>query len=525
MNTAWTLFRNITSNWIGFLVHALVTFFLTPYVLHSLGDSRYGAWSLIVGLTGYYGLLDLGFRSGLTWYLSRHLATRDYDGLNRGASTGIVALWACGLLVLLSSVGLAAFTPILFNVPEDLHREVSVAILINGAGMALQFVFFLYSAIFTACQRYDLSNAIGIPTRIIGALVTFAVLSHGGGLIEFSAAQVIVNTLDYVIRWRVALHLLPDLKLSLRAATWRSCWDFLSFGLWNVLIAGSARLISYTDAIVIGLFFPPAAIARFALASALSEYFQQVFRPIGQVFFPTVVHCEARGDNKELAELYLLGTRLLATLSGPAAVLAFVLADDFYSLWIGRMYLLNDSWSVSVLFRILVIAGALNAVQRVGYQVFLGKRCQRQLAMLFLGEGVANLALSLFLVPRLGLIGAALGTLFPGILFQACLQPLLVCRMLQLSVRTYLRVLFMRPLLVTVVISALSFTLKSLLPVDGWASFFYVSLIAAVGAGIVIARCGLSRMERQTIVRSVYRRWHNPKGNALYDVVPAASTD
>src|ERR1017187_8462940 len=97
------LIKNIVSNWCGFAVHALVTFFLTPFVLTSLGDTRYGIWALVNGLTGYYGLLDLGLRSGLTQYLTRHLANRDFRAINETVSSAMVALGACGGLIALAS--------------------------------------------------------------------------------------------------------------------------------------------------------------------------------------------------------------------------------------------------------------------------------------------------------------------------------------------------------------------------------------------------------------------------------------
>jgi len=36
-----------------------------------------------VSVTGYYGLLDLGIRGGLTQYITRHLATGDVERMNR----------------------------------------------------------------------------------------------------------------------------------------------------------------------------------------------------------------------------------------------------------------------------------------------------------------------------------------------------------------------------------------------------------------------------------------------------------
>ena len=116
---------NVFSNWTGYAVQVAVTFFLTPLVVGSLGDARYGVWILLSGLTGYYGLLDLGFRAGLTQYLTRHLATKQYDKLNQTASTGFVALACCGLLILLATVLLSWFAPHMFRLAPEHAREFS----------------------------------------------------------------------------------------------------------------------------------------------------------------------------------------------------------------------------------------------------------------------------------------------------------------------------------------------------------------------------------------------------------------
>src|SRR5215467_13756276 len=95
-NLSW----NIVSNWAGYVVQVVIAFLLTPYILHFLGETRYGIWALVMGLTGYYGLLDLGISAGITQYLTRYIAMKDIDGLNRTASTGVIALSCCGMFVM-----------------------------------------------------------------------------------------------------------------------------------------------------------------------------------------------------------------------------------------------------------------------------------------------------------------------------------------------------------------------------------------------------------------------------------------
>ena len=55
--TAKKFLRNILSSVSGYAVTVLVALFLSPFVVHSLGDESYGLWVLVVSLTGYYGLL------------------------------------------------------------------------------------------------------------------------------------------------------------------------------------------------------------------------------------------------------------------------------------------------------------------------------------------------------------------------------------------------------------------------------------------------------------------------------------
>src|SRR5262245_32400653 len=160
---------------------------MTPFVLHTLGDARYGVWLFMMGLTGYYGLLDVGFRSGLTQYLPRYLALRDFEKLNRTASTGFAALLVCGSVVLVACLALSALVPMLFKkVPVELMWDFRLGIIILGVSAAAQLAFAPFSAVFSATQRHDISGAIGIVTRLVQAGLILFVLSRGAGLVGLS---------------------------------------------------------------------------------------------------------------------------------------------------------------------------------------------------------------------------------------------------------------------------------------------------------------------------------------------------
>src|SRR5207245_8532615 len=99
--------KNVGSGWLSLLVHLAVGFFLSPFILHRLGDDAFGLWVLILSLTGYYGLFDLGIRSSIIRYVAKYAATRDYGRLARLISTSLFS-YGCLAAALLLLTGLGS---------------------------------------------------------------------------------------------------------------------------------------------------------------------------------------------------------------------------------------------------------------------------------------------------------------------------------------------------------------------------------------------------------------------------------
>ena len=59
------MIRNVLSNWVALVVTAVISFVLTPILVHGLGHFYYGLWILVGSLVDYFGLLDVGIRTTL----------------------------------------------------------------------------------------------------------------------------------------------------------------------------------------------------------------------------------------------------------------------------------------------------------------------------------------------------------------------------------------------------------------------------------------------------------------------------
>ena len=63
--------RSVVSNWLAMAASMAVAFFLSPFLVHRLGNAAYGVWILAISSVQYFGLLDLGMRSSVLRYVSK----------------------------------------------------------------------------------------------------------------------------------------------------------------------------------------------------------------------------------------------------------------------------------------------------------------------------------------------------------------------------------------------------------------------------------------------------------------------
>ncbi|WP_147871168.1 lipopolysaccharide biosynthesis protein [Stieleria maiorica] len=501
------LSRNILSNWMAYVVQVAITFFLTPFVLHQIGDARYGVWTIVISITGYYGVLDLGLRAGMTQYITRYFSKGDFERMNRAASSGFTLHLGCAACALVVTLATAVVAPLCFSFPPEVQAESVWCVLILGCSTAIQLLLFPFSVALTARQRFDLITAASLFSRIVSATATVLLLLSGYGLIGVCAAGAAGNLLDYALRWAIGRRVLPELAISLRLASWDSCRECMTFGFWSALLAVSHLVISFSDALVIGLFMPVSAIAYFALANNLMKYFANIFVPVSQVFYPAATDLDAHDDLRGLQAMYLKGTRMLSLVAISAALITGLWASDFYRLWVGDRYVHTDSYhSVALLFQILLVGALFTAGTGIGSKILLGRRRFKGLTWLMLVEGALNLLISVALIRPLGLLGVAIGTTLPAVLCRGIAHPIIVCGNLQLRFKDYSRQILWPAVIVAGVLTPMVAAVHHVTAKSNWTEMVFGGILATAIAAVMIGGFGLNTSDRQRYLFPTLRR-------------------
>lgn len=499
MGTANTILRNVASNWIGFAVSALLTLILTPYVLHSLGASRYGIWAITASVIGYYGLLDFGIRGAINQYLTRFIAVGDHKAASECLSTAVAVLAgvaaACGLI----TVVVAHVAPQALNLPADAHDEAFWTIMIVGLTSSVQLVAFPFMSVFVATQRFDYANAIGVSTRLASALLVFAALENGYGLIGVSAATCSANLLDYGVRWLVARRLAPFLKLSVHGVSRTRLRELGGFGIWTFLLSVNSTLYQHAQPLIIGLLMPISAVGHYALAVGLIQQIVGVLAPIGQVIYPAATSLHARAGN--LRRLYHDGARLMMLVMICVVLIAAVWAEDFYRLWLGERFIRESPYpSLALLLQLLLLSVVTNYTSNVAAQLLMGAGHVRPFSLLLLIGSALNLGLCLLLVGPYGLVGIAIATVVASVVIDLIAVPVLLQMKLGLSVADFARSACGRPLAVGCLLAIVLTGISSLGRATGWTELIVQGACAVLAAALLVIGIGIRGTERERFI-------------------------
>src|SRR5947209_15992000 len=131
--------KNVASSWGGLAVNIAVGFFLSPFILHHLGDEAFGLWVLIFSLTGYYGIFDFGIRSSLIRYVSKFQAVGDKEGLARLVNTSLFTYTCVGFVLVVPTVVGALYVDRLFHIPPGFFKDAQILFLMVGLSLAIGF--------------------------------------------------------------------------------------------------------------------------------------------------------------------------------------------------------------------------------------------------------------------------------------------------------------------------------------------------------------------------------------------------
>jgi len=427
-----SLVMNAASNWAALAVNMVTGFFLTPFIIHYVGKSDYGIWTLVISIVGYYGLLGMGVSSAITPYTARYIGQKDWQALNALVNTALTFFMSIGAIALIASFALAAPLASFFNVSPDRFLAFQYTMWLAGLATAIGFPQNVCVSVCYGHENYVASNFVSIGAALMRAGLTVWLLLKGYGLLGAALAVVASETLSLVANAVLCRIVAKHVKLRFFSVSRRMLRILLIYGGAAMVIAISNTLRFQIDSAVIGKFLGMESIAVYGIAALLMQYFCKAVREALKVLKPRFAGLYGSGRKEELQQTLFRSTKLASAFAFGGAALLIVFGRHLIHLWVGTKF--TDA--APVLY-VLVGALAFEMAQNPGINVLFAVDRIRLLAVLWLVEALFNVSLSLLLVGPFGIIGVALGTAIPCVILKLLVLPYLITRAASVSLTKY----------------------------------------------------------------------------------------
>ena len=423
--------RHTGWNLLGVVLPFAVGLFAIPVLTRELGPARFGVLGLAWMLLEYFSLFDAGLGRATIRAVASERELLQRDGGEARARSAARALSATvtaavTLQVLLGAIAglvFAALAPViverLLKVPPAIADESVQAMRILAMTVPLLMFGLALRGLLEAAERFDMSNAIRMPlsagTFIVPALMAVA----GGDLPELLLALFVLRAAGTAAQLFAVHRALPALRWR-RPREWDTLRELLAFGGWVAVSNFVSPLLIYLDRIVVGAMLGVVALGYYTAPFEASLRLLVIPAALVTTLYPMASALISNGDVDGMRRLYAGAVRaLIVSLLGITAV-GVVLAPDLLRLWLGAAYAERSA----VALQILCIGVFVNAIGHVPFAFLQAAGRPELMARFHILELALHIPLTLWMVSRFGIAGAAIAwtvraVLDAGLVFTA----------------------------------------------------------------------------------------------------------
>jgi O-antigen/teichoic acid export membrane protein len=298
-------------------------------------------------------------------------------------------------------------------------------------------------------------------------------LKSGQGIVVLAVWELLVTIIFNLALMGICVRIYRELRISFRFPSSKVLGDFWEYSSYVFLIHVFGQVIYYTDNLMVSAFISVTAVTFYAIGGSLSEYLRQIVASLTTTFMPLASRFSASSEHDDLRRLLIQGTRITLLVALPILMTLLIRVHTFIGLWMGQQYV---PISGRVL-QILLVAQVFVIANSTSINIAFGLSKHRPFAFWSGAEAIANLALSILLVKRIGLYGVAVGTVIPNLVVHLILLPRYVCNIVGVRLRQYIWQCWVRPGL-----AVIPFAIACYLSDRYWKATTLPSLFFQIGA-------------------------------------------
>jgi O-antigen/teichoic acid export membrane protein len=487
--------KNVMFSYISLIANILVGFFLLPFIVSSLGSSDYGLMRLIYSITGYVGILDLGLGRAVTRFTAMYNTKEKKKKINTVVTYSLIIYSAIAILGFLVGLFIYFNFGSFFNLTQSEISKGKIVFMIGFVNSLLQLPAMTFSAVIKGFNKYDYFYGTRIIKIILRAILIIVLFKMGFGLITLFIIDFLTSQ-SLNLSWFIFNIKKLKLRFSLGELDPGFKKEFGTYSFFVFLGIITDQIYWRTDNILLGIFKSTDDIAVYSISQSIIGYFKQIASSFTAVFLPKLTNMTFNNKSNDKVLSFFQKASSYQFIIVIMILVNFVfLGQDFVTLWVGKSFI--DAYKYTL---IIMIPLSIPLIKTTGYQILYAQNKHKTRSIVYLFNAIINIFVSIYLINKIGVVGAAFGTAIAMTLGNILFMNYYYKKALGLKIYKFFKDVCFKTVLTIIPTILILITLNYLIKDVSIINFIIKGTLANIPFVLLVYKFVLSKEDRQSII-------------------------
>lgn len=378
---------NTLATAINLIVAFSISFFLTSYLVKTIGSTAYGFFGLANTIVNYALIITTALNSMAARFIGIEVHKGDFKQASVYYSSVFVADSIFAALIFIPSCIAIWYINYIFDVPSDLLSDVRILFYVVFLNMCLNIISAVFGGVYVIKNRLDLSSYITIISHILKALLlVYLYWKFEPSIIYLGTATLLATLITITSNIHFNRKLLPEVKLSKGLSSWHAVKTIVSSGVWNSLNQLSVTLLHGLDLLLANLFISSAAMGVLSVSGTIPGVITSCLFSLANVYTPVFLEHYAHGKFDKLLNDLKNSIKLMTIVTCIPIGSLIGFGMPFYKLWVPNVDL-NLLYGLSIFVVLPLFSGG--AISGTNYIYTITNKVKWQSIVLLL-TGLIN---------------------------------------------------------------------------------------------------------------------------------------
>lgn len=329
------LILNIGANFVSVIVSLFISFFITPYIIKSIGKEAYAFVPISNNFVSYMSILTLALTSMTGRFVTLKTHKNDMDSANDYYSASfysnliISVLWSIICFVVIVNLNR------IINIPAEIFSDIRLLFIFMFVSFIVNLSTTTFSVAAYCMNRLDVNSIISITGSIMRILVIYVLFRYFEPKVYYIGLSVFAFMLILgFLNILTSKKIMPNLKISIKRVKLKIVKELLGAGAWNSFIQLSNVLLTGLDLLIANIILGPSAAGVLAIAKTAPMALQSLISVVPTAFSPYLTILYSRDDRNLFISELLYTLKFTSIITGIPIAAYIALSSSFFGLWV-----------------------------------------------------------------------------------------------------------------------------------------------------------------------------------------------